>query len=59
MDIHEKPIPTDDIIETLGRYEEIYFNEPVYGFDPDCDPMPAGVDEAPEHPAEPDEDIPF
>jgi len=42
------------------RPSEVYQREPVYGFDPDYDPMPADVvGEGPERPAQPDEDIPF
>ena len=48
IDMHEKPMP----------YEG-WNPEPVYGFEPDYDPMPADVGEGPERPALLDEDIPF
>ena len=43
--MHEKPMP----------YEN-WNPEPVYGFDPDYDPMPADVGEGPERP---DDDTPY
>jgi hypothetical protein len=44
--MHEKPMP----------YEN-WNPEPVYGFDPDYDPMPADVQG--EGPERPDDDIPY
>ena len=44
--MHEKPMPYED-----------WNPEPVYGFEPDYDPMPADV--SGEGPERPDDDTPF
>jgi len=41
--MHEKPMPTDDFIEV-----DEYFEEPIYGFDPNYDPMPQDIEVDPD-----------
>ncbi len=50
--LHEKPLPDTpaDFFEGLteafdrSEAEEEYLNEPVYGFDPDYDPVPPDLE---------------